>query len=301
MSLPSVGINVSAKGFHVVAANSEGTVTESYFLARDLETDPVAQLAEAARGLEKRFGSIDKLGIAVPGLINKLNGNVAFSAVIPEFSRSDPAEAVRAATGISPIIENDANAAAFGEFRAGAGRGAAHLFYLTLGAGVGGAFIFNESIWHGASGFAGEFGYVAIDGDGNRLEDVASSQSIVRRTLSRIHQDSTSALSKLDESDITVARIVDAAKNDDDFAILMLDRTGVLVGSAVASVINLLNLERIVVGGEVAEAGERILEPIRRRAGELSFGPSFADVEIVVGELGESAPAIGAALIAAES
>jgi glucokinase len=93
---------------------------------------------------------------------------------------------------------------------------------------------------------------------------------------------------------------VQAAKNDDDFAQMMLERTGTFVGMAVASVINLLNIEKIVVGGKILQAEHLVLDAIVQRAKELSFPPSFEATQIVEGELGEDAAAVGVALISAQ-
>jgi glucokinase len=195
------------------------------------------------------------------------------------------------------VIENDANAAAFGEYKLGAGRNSHNIFYATLGEGVGGAFIFGGEIWRGASGFAGEFGYVPINSEGTRLEDVASASNILRRTRERFHQDSTSSLNDLDEDAIRLEDIIAAAQDDDDLAQMMLERTGVYVGTAVATVINLLNIEKIVVGGEIMSAKDLVLNSISERARELSFKPSFDSTAIVAGQLGKDAAAIGAALV----
>ena len=83
----------------------------------------------------------------------------------------------------------------------------------------------------------------------------------------------------------------------DDFARLMLERTGIYVGTAIAGVINLLNIEKIVVGGLIMQAEHLVLDSIVRRAGELSFARSFETTQIVKGELGENATAVGAALL----
>jgi glucokinase len=149
----------------------------------------------------------------------------------------------------------------------------------------------------GASGFAGEFGYVSINSAGMRLEEVASSANIVRRTRSRFHQDSTSSLNKLAEESITLQDIISAAEREDDFAQMMLERTGRYVGTALAGVINLLNIEKIVVGGEITQAKHLVLDAIKDRARELSFAPAFQSTTIVEGELGENAAAIGAAFV----
>ncbi|MEP6787885.1 MAG: ROK family protein, partial [Acidobacteriota bacterium] len=201
------------------------------------------------------------------------------------------------ATGVEVYLENDANAAAFGEYRLGAGRGSRNMFYATLGEGVGGAFIFDGEVWRGASGFAGEFGYVPINSEGTRLEEVASAANIIRRTRSRFKQDSTSSLNSLTEEAITLKEIIAAAEEEDDFAQMMLVRTGLYVGSAIASVINLLNVEKIVVGGAIMQAKRVVLDAIVERARELSFSPSFDSTSIVEGELGDNAAAAGAALM----
>jgi glucokinase len=250
--------------------------------------------------LEGKFGSFSRVGVAVPGLIRLASGRVAYSEHIPEHSSIDLAAEVEKATGIKAIVENDANAAAYGELKLGAGRGSSNLFYATLGIGVGGALILDNKIWRGVSGFAGEFGYVAINSDGMRLEDVASAANIVRRTRTRFNRDSTSSLNKLDEEQISIHKFVEAAEDGDDFASLMLERTGNYVGTAIATVINLLNIEKIVIGGEIMHAGHLVLDAIVRRARELSFGPSFDNAEIVECELGENAAAVGVALIANE-
>ena len=100
---------------------------------------------------------------------------------------------------------------------------------------------------------------------------------------------------------MTISDIVTAAIAEDDFAKLMLERTGNYVGTAVASVINLLNIERIIVGGEIMRAGTIVLDSITARARELSFSPSFASTVIAAGELGSNASAAGAALLAARA
>ena len=175
------------------------------------------------------------------------------------------------------------------------------MFYATLGMGVGGCIILGGRIWRGVAGFAGEFGYFPINSEGVRLEEVASSGNIIRRTRSRFHQDSTSSLVDIGETRLTIADIVAAAEADDDFAKLMLERTGHYVGTGIASVINLLNVERVVVGGEVLGGRHIILQSVVERARELSFGPAFASTTIVASELGLNAAAAGAALLAREA
>lgn len=295
-----VGIEASVSSFRAVFLDGDGKIASTASAGFQPSEGTLPQIETFISSLKEKFGPFDRIGIAVPGLIRTESGRVAYSAHIPEHSVVDLGGEIEKSTGIKVVVENDANAAAYGEFKLGAARGSSNLFYATLGVGVGGALILDNKIWRGVSGFAGEFGYVAVNSDGMRLEDVASAANIVRRTRTRFNRDSTSSLNKLEEEQISIHKIVEAAENGDDFASLMLERTGSYVGTAIATVINLLNIEKVVIGGEIMHAGHLVLDAVIRRARELSFGPSFENAEIVAGELGENAAAVGAALIANE-
>lgn len=295
-----IGIEAGSGAFKAVSLDPEGALIASHKTTVDKTVEIFPQLISFINDFKGVFGDFDRVGIAVPGLINRESKRIAYSAHIPEHAGIDLLSDIQSATGLAVKMENDANAAAYAEYKMGAGKGSRNMFYVTLGAGVGGAFIFDGNIWHGAAGFAGEFGYVAINSEGMKLEDVASAANIVRRTRNRFHQDSTSSLSKFDEAQITLGDIIGEAQKKDDFAMMMLERTGTFVGTAVAGVINLLNLERIVVGGEVMAVKNVVLSAIIARAKELSFAPSFETTKIVQGSLGENAAAIGAALLSKE-
>lgn len=298
----SVGVEVSRTSLVAVCLDGSGKLTDGFSSASDRREgeETISELVAFINETKNRFGAFDKIGVAVPGLLHRQTRRVAFSTNIPEHETIDLTNDLERATGLQITVENDANAAAFGEFTLGAGRDSASMFYVTLGAGIGGALVFDGQIWRGASGYAGEFGHTAINSEGMRLEDVASSANIVRRTRNRFYQDSTSALNDLSAEEITLTAVIEAAKRQDDFSKLMLERTGTYVGTAISGVINLLNVERIVVGGEIMQAEHLVLDAIVRRAKELSFAPSFADTRIVAGELGEGAAAIGAALLSAK-
>jgi len=300
-AITCVGIEVGKNIFTAVGLDANGNVAAKQTGEVKFTETSTSQLIYFISGLRSSFGEFDRVGVAVPGLVAEDGKKVAFSSNMPEHSGLDLGGEIEAATGVSAYIENDANAAAYGEFVQGAGRDSENMFYATLGIGVGGSLIIGGKIWRGAAGYAGEFGFVPVNSEGTRLEDVASSANIIRRTKSRFHQDSTSSLVDIDETVLTIADIVKAAIAGDDFAILMLERTGTYVGTGIASVINLLNIERIVVGGEILQAGDLILGPIIERARELSFVPAFSSATIVQGELAEYAAATGVALLAAKS
>ena len=299
-SQKAIGIEVTASEFIAVCLGPDGTVVGSERRPVSNPIESVEEVVRFAGELKANFGPVQNIGIAVPGLIRRETSRVAYSARIPSHEGIDIPSKIQSGTGMRAVIENDANAAAFAEYKLGAGRGSRHMFYATFGTGVGGALIVDGRVWHGAAGFAGEFGYVAVNSDGMRLEEVASGENIVRRTKARLHQDNTSSLNRVGEQALTIDDILAAAVADDDFARLMLERTGSYVGTAVASVINLLNIETIVVGGPTMLAGNVLLNAIIRSARELSFSPSFESTLILAGELGDRAAASGAALLSAQ-
>ncbi len=277
-------------------------------LDRDNVAAQVSQIATALRDASR--AGVAALGVGVPGLVNPETGRIIISSDLPSVVRGDIQNELARASGLAVSIENDANAAAYGEYIAGAGSGSRNLFFVTIGAGIGGALILNGKLWYGASGFAGEFGHITIDPEGNEctcgntgcLETVASAPNIVRRTHDRLYRDGTSSLSRLSmNKDFTAADIAREALGGDDFALLMIERTGRYIGTAVATVINLLSVERIVLGGGVMEAGDLILNPIIREAGRRSFQPCFEATQIVAASLGSDAVSIGAAMLARDA
>ncbi len=293
-----VGIEVTNSALNAVSIDEKDDLLDSFSAMLNNDEEIAPQIVKFVNSLQTRFGDFERVGISVPGLVDRASKRVTFSSQIPEHENIDFLGELEKVTKLKIYVENDANAAAYGEHLFGAGRGSKNMFYVTLGTGIGGAFIFDGKLWRGASGFAGEFGYIAVNSDGIRLEEIASSENIIRRTKMRFHQDHTSSLNEIGEESITIADVIREANHGDDFARLMLERTGNYVGMAIADVINLLNIEKIVVGGEIMQAGDLVLESIKARAREFSFSPNFRSTEIVQGKLGDQAAAIGAAMLA---
>jgi glucokinase len=305
-----IGLDVSGATMRAALVAADGTLLERR--EAPLERDSfVAQLTRTVAELRDVSPNIKSVGVGIPGLVNRQTDRVLVSTDLPSVVRGNIHSDLMEATGLRVELENDANAAAYGEYQVGAGRGSRDMFYALIGAGIGGAIILNGKLWLGASGFAGEFGHITIDAEegvecscGNTgcLETVASAPNIVRRTNERLYRDGTSSLSKLAmNKDFTAADIAREARNGDDFALLMIERTGKYIGAAVASVINLMNIERLVLGGGVMEAGDLILNPIIREAGRRAFQPCFEATQIVTAALGTDAVAIGAALLARDA
>ena len=304
-----VGIDLSGPVLRAALVDQNGQIEERREARTDVDQilNQVAQVVANLRGSSPR---IEAVGIAIPGLVNRNTDRVVVSRDLPSTVREDMHAEFMKASGARVEIENDANAAAYGEYKVGAGRGSRDMFYITIGEGIGGAIILDGKLWTGASGFAGEFGHITIDAEGIEcecgntgcLETLASAPSIVRRANDRLYRDGTSSLSKLAiNKNFTADDVAHEAKNGDDFSMMMIERTGRYIGIGVASVLNLLNIERVVLGGGVMDAGELILNPIIHEARRRAFQPCFEATQIVAATLGPDAASIGVAMLARDA
>lgn len=305
----SIGIDLSGPSLRAAIVDDDGEIGEAREVP--IEADRlVTQVAQVVSELRSLNHNVNSVGIAVPGLVNRQADRVVSSRDLPSIVREDLHSELVKATSARVELENDANAAAYGEFKVGAGRGSRDMFFITIGEGIGGAIILDGRLWTGTSGFAGEVGHITIDTEGIEcecgntgcLETLASAPNIVRRANERLYRDGTSSLSKLAvNKNFSAADLAHEAKNGDDFSLMMIERTGKYIGTGVASVLNLLNIERIVLGGGVMEAGELILNPIIQEAKRRAFQPCFEGTQILAATLGVDAVSIGAALLARDA
>ncbi len=302
------GIEVALETMRGVVVTENGEVIERR--ESSYTPDQLIQAITELTGALRATAEVKSVGLAIPGLVNRETDRVLISTGLPFTAQQHIHAELMQATGLRYELENDANAAAYGEYKAGAGRGARDIFYLGIGDAIGGAMILDGKLWTGASGCAGEIGHITIDTEGIEcvcgntgcLETTASGPNIVRRARERLNRDSTSSLSTLAmQEDFTAGDLAAAANNGDDFSVMMLERTGRPLGIAVGSVINLLSLERIILGGTIMEAGSLILDPIIAEARKRSFQPCFEATKIVSAELGVDGVAIGAALLARDT
>jgi len=301
-----IGMHVSGQTLQAALVDASGQIIQR----REDTLSPeniIEQAAFVVRELSANRGEISALGFAIPGLVNRQTDVVIMSRDLPASVREGLHSELGRATGLRVELENDANAAAYGEFKVGAGKESRDIFYMMIGNGIGGAIILDGKLWTGSSGFAGEVGHITIDAEGLEcicgntgcLETVASAPSIVRRARERLNRDSTSSLSRLGlTKDFTADDVAHEANEGDDFALMMIERTGKYIGTGVANVINLLNIERIVLGGGVMDAGQLILNPIIQEAKRRAFQPSFEATSIVAAKLGRDGITIGAAMLA---
>ena len=282
--------------------------------AHDGVTSTVAQIALAVRNALEEAGlkkeDVAGLGMGVPGHIDPAGRTILWA---PNFFDDEGkpyrniafADPVGAKVGLPVLMGNDANVAALGEFRFGAGRAVQTMVMLTLGTGIGGGIILDGKLWTGATGGAGEIGHIIVAA-GERggaaafgsLESMGQIAAITERAARKICEGRKSLLAERVDYDwhlLTPKDIADAAMEGDDVANETFEEIGYYVGLGIASMVNLLNPEMVVVGGGVALAGDLIFEPIRRAARANAIKTMIDVCPIVPAELGDDAGIYGGA------
>jgi glucokinase len=310
-----VGVDLGGNRVSGGLVDAAGRIVEERHV--DTDTDEaralVGQLSELVRELQDApvaEGRVRAVGVGLPGLVNTATNRVVVLPNLPDLSSVDVYGEISRSTGLPVVFDNDASAAAYGELHCGAGIGARSLLYVHIGTGIGSGLVLDGKIWRGANGYAGEFGHMTIEpedgiecacGNVGCLETVCSAPNIVRRLRERLYRDRTSSLSRIvipRDREFGINDIVRAAVNGDDMAQLIMDRTGMFLGIALAGAINLLNVEVVVMGGDVMEAGDQLLRPIIEHTRRRAFRPSFDSCRIVAAGLGRNSGVVGAALLA---
>ncbi|HJZ69758.1 MAG TPA: ROK family protein [Blastocatellia bacterium] len=272
----------------------------------------INQLIDTIKTLQIEEESAVAAGIGWAGLVNQRAQRIEANPNLCDVSSYDLHSEVERATRLPVVIDNDANVAAYGEWRSGAARGSSDVFFVTMGTGIGAGLILGGQLQRGSLGFAGEFGHFKVELEGLEcgcggtgcLETLASGPNIVRRVREQLFSDPSFSVSRLArdmEGTLTAERVVAAAMENDHLALSVLKETGRILGTTIASIVNLLNVEVIVLGGGLMAASELILEPIRESVQRATVAPAFDCCRIVPAELGPDAGIIGAALLARDS
>jgi glucokinase len=250
------------------------------------------------------------IGVGAAGLVDAAEGVLRYAPNLP-WRELPIAERMRSAIGLPCQLDNDANTAAFGEFRFGAGRGFRHLLLVAVGTGIGGGVVADGRLFRGAHGFAAEIGHIVLEpggpvcGCGNRgcWETVASGRAIGRlgREAARREGSTLARMTQGDPDRLDGRAVTRAALEGDEEALAVLGEVGRRLGEGIAGLVNVLDPQVVVVGGGAIEAGELLLEPARRAFVEAVEGRDHRPpVPIVDAQLGTDAGAVGAAALAME-
>jgi glucokinase len=272
----------------------------------------VAAVLAAARHLTDGDGPTS-IGVGVPGLVDAA-GTLVFAPNLPSAVGTAIGPALRAgAPGAAVWVGNDATAATWGEYRAGAGVGSSDMVMVTLGTGIGGGIVAGGRLVEGAHRYAGELGHMVVDPNGTRCpcgkwgcwERYASGTGlgVLGRELATAGSAPVlTARAGGDPEDVKGEHVTAAAATGDPAAVEIMRRFGWWVALGLVNLVNLLDPSTIVVGGGLVEAGEVLLAPVRRAFGELAMASvRRVPPQIVAARLGSRAGAVGAALLAANA
>lgn len=310
MSIPTTAIGIDFGGTSIKSA----VVREGRIIARGEPIDPQPftssdALIEAIAGLIAKLQAahpeIVGVGIGLPGFVDSENGIVHSLTNVAGWHEVPLCQILHEKTGLVVTIENDANAMAYGEFKYGAAQGGRHVVCITLGTGVGGALILNHKLYRGAQLGAGEVGHMSIDlngrhgpyGNNGGLEEYVGNQQIAERAVELYR--AAGQTKTIDEC--SPRALQQAARAGDAVAAGLWDQLGVELGTALASVVWLINPDTIVIGGGVAQAGDVLFQPIIREIRNRTLALFHEKLRVIPATLGNDAGIIGNAALALEA
>ncbi|MCO6005706.1 ROK family glucokinase [Actinoallomurus purpureus] len=268
----------------------------------------IAEVVDILRG---RFGEVEAVGLGAAGFVDESRSTVLFA---PNLAwRDEPIKKkVEGEVGLPVVVENDANATAWGEAKFGAGRGEDHMVLITLGTGIGGGLILGGELYRGRFGIGAEFGHYRVVPDGRRCgcgnrgcwEQYASGNALVAeaRELARVSPALAGRLLELGDGrpeGISGPEITEAAREGDSAALECFRTVARWVGQGLADLAAILDPGAFVIGGGLSEAGDLLLDPARAAFQNALTGRGhrvFADIRIA--ELGPDAGIVGAADLA---
>lgn len=310
-----IGVDLGGTNIRVAAISLQGEVLNR----RKVPTDPqngkdlvirrLVTMLQETLGRETAEGRKPlALGIGVPGVIFIRKGIVVSSPNLPDWVKVPLKQIIRKEIPLPVVVENDANAAAYGEKWVGAGRGANSMICITLGTGVGGGIILDGSIWHGEDGMAAEVGHTTVNPEGPQckcgntgcVEVYASASGIVREVQRRLtREDSILKKSFQGREDIFTAKdVFRAAKAGDPVCLRVIQQMGHYLGIGIANLVNIFNPELIVLSGGVTAAWKDFMPRVKEEVRVRAFEVPRERARIVRAKLGDHAGIIGAAGVA---
>lgn len=298
-----LGIEIGGTKLQVVLGNDHSEIIDR----RRYQVTP----AEGAAGIRHQIKQalagfvtqhrITAVGIGFGGPVNWKTGKVACSHHVQGWSDFDLATWLRDLAHVPVKVDNDANTAALAEALRGAGVNHERVFYVTLGSGVGGGFVLNEQIYHGALPGEAEIGHVRLDKSGTIVETRCSGWAVDRRIREAVEQAPDSILQTLiaeDPSGAEARHLAVALDRKDPLAARILDETAEDLGFALSHVTHLLHPEVIVLGGGVSLLGEPLRQSVQNHLRRFIMKAFGNGPEIKIAALGEDVVPIGALLLA---
>ncbi|MDB4865856.1 MAG: hypothetical protein JWR03_189 [Cohnella sp.] len=315
MAMESVyaGIDLGGTKMLAVIVDKKGTVLVSEERPTLVEEGParvIARMAELVRVLIRQSGrNVAGLGVATAGTLDPKDGTVQYAGNLG-WTRVPLGVTLAGELGLPVKVENDANAAAFGEWKVGAGRGTRHCVFVTVSTGIGGGIVSDGKLIRGRTSSAGELGHITIDWNGpvcpcgnvGCLELYASGTAIGKAGAAAAEADPAAARVLLElvggsAERITSREIAQAAESGDPVSQRILRDAGQALGVGLVSLVHVANPELIILGGGASHIGAPLLGPMEETFHRHVIASLGEGVRIVSPKLGVQAGAIGAALI----
>lgn len=317
-----IGVDLGGTTAKIAILTTDGKIEEKWSVETDISDEGSHIVRNIGDSINQKLTDLHLdhdtfygIGMGTPGTINYETGTVKGAYNLNWAKEQNVATDLKNITGLDVHLDNDANIAAVGERWQGAGEGSANVFFVTLGTGVGGGIFAEGKILHGAKGAAGEIGHITVDtskeaydctcGKKGCLETIASATGIVR--VAKDLAKSFAADSKLKGSiqqgseDITSKLIFDLVAEEDALAQKVVDHICFYLGLACSHIGNMLNPEKIIIGGGVSAAGDALLNPIQDYFEGMVFPAVRESTSISIATLGNDAGILGAAWLALPS
>jgi glucokinase len=279
--------------------------------AREGPDAVIQRIAEAVRRVSPQEVTDLRVGVAAPGPLNPYTGVIVEAPNLPGWEGLPIQGLLESKLGCPVGLGNDANLAALGEWRHGAGRGTEHLIYLTISTGIGGGIISDGRLLQGAHGLAAELGHMTVlpggpmcgCGQPGHLEAVASGTAIARRAKERLQagEPSKQLSLALREGDLTARVVGGAAHQGDPLALSLVREAGGTIGAQLAQLAHAFNPEIFVIGGGVSRIGDVLFEAIREGLRANIMHRSYLEpLQVVPAQLGDDSGLVGAMVLASE-
>ncbi|MGH9021786.1 MAG: ROK family protein [Acidimicrobiia bacterium] len=310
--MPTGGLDLGGTKLLGVAVGAAGEILAERRVPSPEGSEPVvAALAAMARDLGAEVGGLSAVGVGFAGLVD-LHGVVRSAPNIGGVDGLALRERLSASASLPVIVDNDANAAAWGEVVHGAAQGVDHALLVTLGTGVGGGIVADGRVYRGSGGLAAEVGHITVDPDGplcacggrGHWEALASGGALGRMGREAVNSGGARGILDLARGDPEAVRaehVSEAARHGDPVALELISVYAGWVALGLGALCNVLDPALVVVGGGLVALGDLLLQPVRLAfRAHLEAAPRRAEIPIVAAALGERAGAIGAAALARE-
>lgn len=312
-----IGIDIGGTNLRGAVVDSKGKILKKYSLSSEANVgidNLINNLIDLINNLRADF-KITGIGIGIPGILDSKKGIITQAPNIKNAANYPIIKVLnsRIKPRLPLVIENDANCAAFGEYKFGAGLGFKTLIMITLGTGVGGGIILNGQIWNGAHGMGGEIGHIKIYPDGNKcncgnrgcLESYSSLVGIKNMIKNGVKENKINKklLQKIKSTkqDKLPELFYEEAKNGNSFSKRLWKEFGKALGIGISSLTNLLNVEIVVIGGGIANAWQMFIPSTKKAVKENTLIGPYQKLKISKSKLKNDAGILGAASLAADN